>query len=76
MDALENSFHSTVVIPYNHEICKRYAEIKATLEATGRRIEDNDIWIAACAVGYSIPLISHNRSHFERVFGRVLISEA
>lgn len=76
VDALKNSFNSVIVIPYDQEICRTYAEVKATLEAQGKRIEDNDTWIAACAIRYSIPLISNNRSHFERILDLVLISEA
>jgi predicted nucleic acid-binding protein len=37
---------------------------------------DNDLWIAATAIRYSIPLLSNNRRHFEEVPGLVLISEA
>ncbi len=76
IEALKDSFRSVAIVPYDLEVCKRYAEIKSQLESKGERIEDNDIWIAACALRHSIPLVSNNRSHFERVPGLVLISEA
>ena len=37
---------------------------------------DNDLWIAACALRHSIPLVSNNDRHFTGVPGLVLISEA
>lgn len=76
VNSLQDSFRSVAVVPYDEEICRRYAEIKSALEAKGERIEDNDTWIAACAVRHTIPLVSNNRSHFERIPGLVLISEA
>jgi predicted nucleic acid-binding protein len=72
--ALRNSFNSVIIVPYDHEICEAYAEIRSALEAKGQRIEDNDTWIAACAVRHSIPLVSNNRSHFSRVPGLTLIT--
>lgn len=67
---------AVVITPYDIEVCKTYADIKAKLEAAGNTLQDNDLWIAACAIRHSIPLISNNRSHFEKVPGLVLISEA
>ena len=75
IEALKDSFRSVAIVPYDQEVCRTYAEIKAQLESKGQRIEDNDTWIAACALRHSIPLVSNNRSHFERVPGLVLISE-
>lgn len=75
MEALKESFRSVVIVPYDLEVCRQYGEIKAQLESKGKRIEDNDTWIAACAIRHSIPLVSNNRSHFDRVPGLVLISE-
>lgn len=75
LEALKESLRPVAIVPYDLEVCKRYAEIKAELESKGKRIEDNDLWIAACAIRHSIPLVSHNWSDFERVPGLVLISE-
>jgi hypothetical protein len=41
-----------------------------------RFVADNDMWIAASAVRHNVPLVSHNRDHFEGIPGLVLISEA
>jgi len=41
----------------------------------GRPIAPGDAWIAATAVRLRIPLITHNRKHFEHVPNLTLISE-
>ena len=73
---LTKRLRSTVIVPYDVEVCKRYAAIRAHLEAKGTPVAANDIWIAACAIRHSIPLVSNNRAHFEVVPDLVLISEA
>lgn len=55
--------------------CKLWAEITATCVRRGRRIAPNDAWIAACALRYRLPLVMHNRRHFETVPHLQLISE-
>ena len=79
LDDLMERFRSVTIIPYDFEVCKTcktYADLRTKLEAIGTPVGDNDLWIAACAVRHSIPLISNNRSDFERIPGLVLISEA
>jgi len=76
LDAQEAQLKSFVVIPFDVEICRTYARLRVAIEAKGNPCADNDLWIAACAVRHSIPLISHNRAHFERIPELHLISEA
>lgn len=76
---LEAHMRTSVVIPYDIDICKTYARLKTGLKTpTGstRVIRSNDLWIAACAVWHGIPLITHNRRHFEGIPGLDIISEA
>ncbi len=42
----------------------------------GRPMEAGDAWIAATALRHNVPLLSHNRVHFEHVPDLQLISEA
>ena len=65
-----------VIVPYDIELCKTYGKLKASLREAGVVVADNDLWIAACAVRHSIPLISNNRKHFEKIPGLHLISES
>jgi tRNA(fMet)-specific endonuclease VapC len=75
VSVLDDRLRSVLIVPYDKAVCLAYASIEARLEADGKGIDDNDLWIAACAIRHSIPLVSNNRNHFERVPGLVLISE-
>jgi tRNA(fMet)-specific endonuclease VapC len=76
---LEEKLAATTIVWYDLEICKAYARIKSglrTASGSHRLVGDNDLWIAACAVRHAIPLITHNRRHFEGIPGLNFISEA
>ena len=73
-DKLRARLRSTVIIPYDYALCETYARLKANLPK-GRTIADNDIWIAASAVRHSIPLLTHNRRHFDDFKELIVISE-
>jgi predicted nucleic acid-binding protein len=67
---------AVVVIPSDNDVCREYGKLKAKLREAGSVVADNDLWIAACALRHSIPLISNNRKHFEKITGLHLISLA
>lgn len=73
---LERRLGLSFILPFDHETAVAYARLKARLRRQGEILADNDLWIAALALRHSVPLASNNRSHFERVPGLVLISEA
>lgn len=73
---LEQRLRSTVIIPFDAQVCKTYASLKAQLANAGRVVADNDLWIASCAVRHKLPLISNNRKHFQVIPELTLISEA
>jgi tRNA(fMet)-specific endonuclease VapC len=52
-----------------------WAEVVETEQRKGRKINTADAWIAATAIMNNLPLVSHNRKHFEQVDRLVLISE-
>ena len=73
---LSSRLRSIVIVPYDLAICETYGNLRAKLESIGRTTADNDLWIAACAVRHSIPLITNNRKHFEAIPDLVVLSEA
>jgi len=73
---LATRLRSTVIVPYDLAICETYGRLKAELQTIAKSVADNDLWIAACAVRHSIPLVTNNRKHFQFIPDLVLISEA
>lgn len=64
------------VIYADEELCEIWADIKNDAHQKGRPIETADAWIAAVALMFDIPLVTHNRKHFENVVDLKIISEA
>ena len=63
-----------VVLPYDRDLCMRWAEVTVAAQARGRRIECADAWIAGTALTAGAPLITHNRNDYLGVPGLTLIS--
>ncbi len=72
---LESTLRNFVVVPYDHEIAKRYGIIAAERKRKGRPISSTDAWIAACAVKHRVPLVTHNARDFEEISGLNIVSE-
>src|SRR5258708_5247848 len=51
---------SFTVIPSSDDLCRKWAEVMVTAQRAGRGIECADAWIAATALLYDVPLITHN----------------
>ena len=66
------SFLESCIVVYTDAITSdNYAVIKTALLNRGKPIPENDIWIAATALQYKIPLYTFDR-HFEEVEGITL----
>jgi tRNA(fMet)-specific endonuclease VapC len=46
-----------------------FGGLKAQLESEGNRLVDFDLAIAACALSYSLTLVTNNEAHFGRTRG-------
>ena len=64
------------VVPSSPDLCRKGAEVIATAQAGGRRIECADGWIAATALSHGVPLVTHNRNDYLGATGLTLISHA
>ena len=52
-----------LIIPYDIELAQSWARVMASCKKAGRRLEAGDAWIAATALRYQIPLLTHDRDH-------------
>lgn len=66
---------SFIFIETTKDVCLKWAELTAEAKTNGRVIAVGDAWIAATALAYSIPLVTHNYQDFNNVSGLELISE-
>jgi tRNA(fMet)-specific endonuclease VapC len=62
------------VIYSNDALCRVWANLKAESELAGRILPEADAWNAGLAVLLDVPLLSHNRKHYEHLSQLKLIS--
>jgi predicted nucleic acid-binding protein len=64
------------VLPYDRDLCTKWAEVTVAAQVCGRRIDCADAWIAATALLCGAPLITHNRNDYLGVPGLTVISHS
>jgi tRNA(fMet)-specific endonuclease VapC len=74
--ALDTLLARFVVLRSDAERARHWAEITAHRRRLGRPIECGDAWIAASALRYAIPLLSHNAAHYGEIPGLTVFSRA
>jgi tRNA(fMet)-specific endonuclease VapC len=52
------------IVPSSHALVVKWAEAMALARKRGRRIESADAWVAATALLYEAPLLTHNKSDY------------
>lgn len=63
------SFAQTVTVLYCDDVTAEfYAKVRSQLKKIGRPIPQNDIWIAAIALQYDLPIASKDK-HFDSIEG-------
>ena len=65
-----------VVIPSSRDLTVKWAEVMVAARSVGRRIEVADAWIAATALLYDAPLLTHNPTDYAGVPGLRIVSGA
>ena len=69
---IEQFFSNYKVFQTNLEVIQSYAQIKSGLKQKGKMIPENDIWIAAFAKAYKVPLLTSDL-HFRSVEGIISV---
>jgi len=57
------------VLASSPEVCWEYGRAYRYLQDNGRLIGGNDLWIAATALAYRMPVVTRNVDHYRRVPG-------
>lgn len=64
---IENIISTTEVVSFSTDIAKEAGELYISLKKENRILEIRDIFIAATAVTFKLPIVTLNREHFERI---------
>jgi len=64
---LEHHLKNYVILPYDYELCLKWAAIRQMTENKRRGIGHSDCWIAACALRHDCALATNNGKHFEHI---------
>jgi predicted nucleic acid-binding protein len=73
---LESRIRSFTVQRCSTDLCRLWADAVAGASGAGKPIECGDAWIAATALLWDVPLITHNGRHYKGVDGLTVICEA
>jgi len=68
-------FKDYLIIYPDEKLCEIWAQIKIEAKQKGRPIETADAWVAAVALMFDVPLVTHNRKHFQNISGLQIITE-
>jgi len=57
------------VLPFNADVSWEYGQAYRYLQENGLLIGSNELWIAATALAYRMPIVTRNVQHYRRVPG-------
>jgi predicted nucleic acid-binding protein len=66
---IRNAISRFVIIPYDADVVERWAQMAAILEGRLKGRGINDMWTAACALSYGLPVVTNNLSDFQTIQG-------
>jgi predicted nucleic acid-binding protein len=75
-DELEAFLDHFTIYLVDRDLCRWWADVVDAARRAGRPIQTADGWIAAMALRFALPLVTHNPADYAGVPGLTLISEA
>ena len=73
---LEALLHRYTMLPVDLDVCRAWATVRAGRSIQGHPISPQDAWIAATALRYQLPLVTHNPDDYQHIAGLTIITEA
>jgi tRNA(fMet)-specific endonuclease VapC len=73
---LEQHLELYTMLPVDVDACRHWATVRAVHSAAGQPISPQDAWVAATALRYRLPLVTHNPDDFQQISGLTVITEA
>jgi len=73
---LEQFLDRYTILPVDMDLCRQWAEVRATRSKAGLPISPQDAWIAATALRYKLALVTHNPDDYQAIPGLTIITEA
>ncbi len=65
--SLEQHMRNFIVCPADPKLCKIWGRVMAESKIRGQNMSCADAWIAATALSFEIPLVTHNGKHYSGV---------
>lgn len=72
IDQLKAHLESMVLVNYDDAIAWEWAHLTSV---PGRPMPMADAWVAATALRHGVPLVTHNRRHYEHIAGLTVVCE-
>ncbi len=72
---LEELLERYTILPVDLATCRVWAEVRAARRALGEPISPQDAWIAATALRYRLPLVTHNADDYQHLPNLTIITE-
>lgn len=74
-EKMEQHLKKFVFVPYDRQLCLKWAEACYSARRNGKPISTSDAWVAATALLFDLRLLTHNKNDYLGFDGLTLISE-
>lgn len=76
ISAFEKMLSNYAVLPAEPEMSALWGQIRTTAYKSGKGISASDGWIAATALHYQLPLVTHNPKDFDFIPNLIIVTFA